>query len=203
MDAVHKRDPFDFYPTPAWCVKRLIEKLDADQLAHKFEGFPGKNWLAPGAGEGSLIRNVGRTDINWTAVELRPECRPVLEATGAKVEIADYLKWTPPSRYDVIFANPPFGLAMEFIEASLLQADMVIMLLRMGFLSTAGRSEFMNRTCPDVYIIPERPSFTANGHTDNAEYGWYLWRVGARRSRGQIAHLAPTPLAERNAKPIP
>jgi hypothetical protein len=43
------RTPDDAYETPAWCVQRLLEKLQ----------LPGGNWLEPGAGDGAIIKAVG------------------------------------------------------------------------------------------------------------------------------------------------
>src|SRR5260370_30448823 len=75
-----ERHESDFYATPRWTVHRLLEVLH----------LPGGNWLEPGAGEGDLIRAVaetGRNDINWTALELRPECKSHLEKLKPRPEI--------------------------------------------------------------------------------------------------------------------
>ena len=58
-------------------MHRLLEKL----------ALPGGNWFEPGAGEGNLIKAVNRNDINWTALELREECKPFLEALEPTPEI--------------------------------------------------------------------------------------------------------------------
>jgi hypothetical protein len=187
----------DAYPTPEWCVHRLLERLH----------LPRGRWLEPGAGEGALIKAVSRPDIEWTAVELRSECRPALVklTPASRVFIEDYLSL--PARhqinthpFDVVLANPPYTLAMEFIQASLRQANIVVMLLRLNFLATAKRNEFMRTYCPDVYVLPDRPSFTGNG-TDSIEYGWFVWRKNSsHRSSGSLSVLNQTPASERRHK---
>src|SRR6266852_476995 len=75
-----ERHESDFYATPRWTVHRLLEVLH----------LRGGDWLEPGAGEGDLIRAVaetGRNDINWTALELRPECKSHLEKLKPRPEI--------------------------------------------------------------------------------------------------------------------
>ena len=193
------RQPDDFYATPAWCVERLLEKLQ----------LPGGNWLEPGAGEGNLIKAVRRNDIRWTALELREECRPRLEALDVRPEIIitdKFIENVPEDQkplhgrhFDVAFGNPPFNLAMEFIEESLKYADTVVMLLRLNFIGTQGRCEFMQTHAPDLYILPDRPSFDGKG-SDSIEYAWFVWnKASLNRSVGQTTVLDRTPAAVRKA----
>lgn len=192
------RHPSDFYATPSWCVDRLLEKLT----------LPGGAWLEPGAGEGNIIKAVQRSDIRWTALELQPVCRPALERLTPRPEIIITDKFISPGlpeeekplngrRFDVAFGNPPFSLAQEFVEESLRYADAVVMLLRLNFLGSAGRCCFMQTHAPDVYVIPDRPSFSGRG-TDSIEYAWFVWQQGrARRSSGLVTVLNTTPLSVR------
>jgi len=185
----------DFYPTPAWCVGRLLDRLP----------LPGGRWLEPGAGEGAIIKAVARADVRWTAIELRADCRQSLEVlvNSSLVFIGDYLSSTGThplgeQSFDVILANPPFTLAMDFVQESLRRAPIVIMLLRLNFLATGKRSDFMRTHCPDVYVLPDRPSFTGKG-TDSIEYAWFVWSQGvAPRHTGKIEVLDSTPMRERS-----
>jgi hypothetical protein len=73
------------------------------------------------------------------------------------------------------------------------------MLLRLNFLGSSVRAQFMRSHTPDVYVLPNRPSFTGNG-TDSIEYTWFVWRHGnAGRAEGKLTLLSETPLAERQA----
>lgn len=178
----------DYYPTPAWCVRRLIERAE----------LPGGDWLEPAAGDGAIIRavNAVRADINWTAVELRHECRDSLVGMCFPLLGVDFLKWNSIGGYHVIVTNPPYSLAMEFVKASLPLASYVAMLLRVNFLGSAKRSAFFRDEMPDVYVLPNRPSFTGGG-TDATEYAWMVWTPERGRRRGRLEVLAETPAAER------
>lgn len=66
-----QRSEADNYQTPPWCVERLMDKI-GPQLNPE-----DNRWLEPGAGEGNVIWAVNEhlAGVNWTAVEIRPECR--------------------------------------------------------------------------------------------------------------------------------
>lgn len=190
----------DFYQTPDWCVQRLVEKL----------GLPGGKWLEPGAGEGDLIKAMGRGCVYWTALELREECRANLEKIQPPVEIIITDKFIDPSvpedqkplhgrHFDVAFGNPPYSLAIEFIQESLKYCDIVVMLLRLNFLSTRSRAPFMQEHTPDVYVLPDRPSFTGHG-TDSSEYAWFVWdKSKLPGDPGLVVVLNTTSPAEKQA----
>lgn len=194
-----KRTPADYYPTPAWCVHRLLEAAS----------FPGGRWLEVAAGEGAIIRAVDerRQDVEWTAVELRAKCKaPLAALTGARrrVRITNFLALEPAAlgeRFDLAITNPPYSVGMEMVEHSFGFADRVVMLLRLNFLASAERAPFMHRYPPDVYVMPNRPSFSGKG-TDSIEYAWFVWHPGKRRKVGRLTVLPVTPRAERaSARP--
>lgn len=198
-----QRSDADNYPTPAWPVRRLLEKLP----------LPGGPWLEPGGGAGHIIRavNAVRSDVTWWTAELREECRePLIEAVGSpeRVVIGDYLVDPPPvfpgvSRFKVAIGNPPFGLAMAFIEQALAQADIVAMLLRLNFMGSELRWDWMRHYPADLYVLPNRPSFRGYG-SDSIEYAWYVWEQGKKeRTFGLHRMLDITPLDERNAEKPP
>ena len=186
----------DVYPTPAWCVRRLLEKVP----------LPGGYWLEPCAGEGHIISAVSRvrTDVAWHAVEYRTECAsglstlvgPEQAVSGDFLTFAPYWASTSPTpRYQVILTNPPYGQAMEFIEACLPLAENVVMLLRLNFLASTTRHRFMSTHTPDVAVLPNRPSFVG-GKTDATEYCWMIW---GRQATGRLIYLDCTPSGERRA----
>lgn len=194
MSATNRSDvriPSDFYPTPAWCVRRLLEAVN----------LPGGNWLDPGAGNGAIIDAVNcvRQDVTWAAIDIRPEVEPYIVGAGANFMAADFLTLgydKTALKFDVIITNPPYSLAQGFIEKSLQMANHVAMLLRLNYLAGGKRVDFMRAMPPDVYVLPNRPSFTGQG-TDATEYAWFVWRPIAGRSCGNLRVLPATPKSER------
>jgi hypothetical protein len=181
------RSEADFYETPSWCVHRLLERLD----------LPGGMWFEPGAGTGNIIRAVNsyRKDVQWTALE-QPEFSHFPSGLVSRFIQEDYLQFSDPERFDVIIGNPPYRLAQEFIDKSLPKATWVVMLLRLNFFGTATRQPFFESTAPDVFVLPNRPSFVF-GVTDSVEYGWFVWPPDRNRKAGTIQILGLTDIGER------
>ena len=216
-----KRRPSDYYPTPSWCVDRLLEELFPAP-----EGLPGQvglpyigQWVEPCAGNGAIIRacqdwmdrcDHQRFDVEWTANELpgpdyREQHRALRAAGATETQLRDCLTWVPVAqrgRFDVCLTNPPYSQAEAFVRWGLANASTTIMLLRLGFLATAQRCELMRTYPPDVYVLPNRPSFTRGtpgtvGRTDSADYAWFVWRQPGMRRAGSIKVLRNTTIEER------
>lgn len=180
----------DNYQTPIWSVHRLLEQVP----------LPAGRWADPGAGTGNLVRavNMFRRDVEWKTYELREECREMLEAAEGSPTIGSFLDpGLHPEPCDVVFMNPPYGLAQEFVEKSLTFAGKVVALLRLNYLGASKRNGFMRERCPDVYVLPNRPSFTETGKTDSIEYAWMIWDAKRPQAQGILRVLADTPKAER------
>ena len=210
------RRPLDYYPTPAWPVYRLLEELYPAP-----DGLPGQTvlpyrarWVEPCAGDGALIRAVSdwpkrcshqQFHIDWTANDIDPdrtERLATLPLEGVSIgwppNQEDALEWTPAQRFDVALMNPPFSRGLEFVRWGMTHANTTIALLRLGFLASSKRCSFMRSNTPDVYVLPNRPSFTGDRRTDSYEYAWFIWRSSRMaRSKGQIRILADTPRKER------
>ena len=178
----------DYYPTPAWCVHRLLEALD----------LPGGRWLEPSAGDGAIIRavNTKREGVKWTAVEVRPECSAQL-LDLADHAIADFLGASLGlGHFDVAILNPPFSDAMAFIDRCKPMATWVCALERLNFLEGDARNASLRSDAPDVFVLPNRPSFTGEG-TDSIAYAWFVWGPERNRRESRIVLLPLTPAAER------
>ena len=142
------RSKYDYYPTPEWCYKNLDIDWSQFKTAHE-----------PGAGDGRIVTFLQNQGIETTYSEIQ--------------EDKNFFEWE--GDVDLIFTNPPFSLAQEFIEHSMMFAPTVIMLLRINFLSSQKRYDFWQQFPPDgLYILSKRPSFTGTG-TDSQEYAWFVW----------------------------
>lgn len=194
-----KRNTFDTYLTPPWIVRRLLEVYTP----------PGLHWFDPCAGEGAIIRTVqqGVPNVRWTANEIRSTCHPKLLSVlpEAQVVTGDFLQFEskhfyplllPELRFDVILTNPPFLYAQEFIELSCQWAKTVAMLLRLNFLGSLKRNAWLKEHTPDIYVIPDRPSFDGDS-ADSVVYAWFVWDVDKPQTKGQYEILSCTPLEER------
>jgi hypothetical protein len=188
--------PDDCYPTPAWVVDRLLEA---------WAPRPG-TLLEPAAGDGALIAAVNAKlgDRDWLAVECRATAAQACRAAGANPVVADFLTWEPGDLTDQVSAvitNPPFSRAEEFIRHAdeiCPTADLVF-LVRLGFLASSGRlALWQDVGMPDVYVLPNRPSFTGDGATDASDYAWIVVpATDIDRHVGTFRVLAETPAAVR------
>lgn len=215
-----KRIKDDAYETPPWCVKRLLENEDFySQWMNSVSGPV----LEPCAGQGNIIRTVDSYDLcmasaGWVATELRPECsgaleeacpRPASEEVGpSTVKIGDFFSqetqaFVRAHRPTCAITNPPYSLAVPFIESCLTLVDGVVaMLLRLNFGSSAKREKFFSGKMPDIYVLPDRPNFVLSdlGSTsDMQEYAWFVWPEREERARykGTWNRLGITPRSER------
>lgn len=184
--------PEDFYRTPSWTVRRLLEAWHP----------PGGLWLEPGAGSGSIIRAVNgvRSDVRWLSVEVRSEAIARLSKLCVETFAGDFLGEKPIApREDiaVVLANGPFNEAQRFIERSRVVAPnaTIAFLLRLNFVGSEERASFMRQFPPDIKTLPNRPSFTLR-LTDSIEYAWFIWPPYAR-SQGTFEVLASTSAEER------
>lgn len=200
-----QRAEYDYYPTPAWCVDRLLDDCGADLF-----GGQDVEALEPTVGDGAVVRacerwawNAGLARPRWTGVELRRGALADGTPLVHHVEGVDFRSWEPEipldsGTFDVCIGNPPFSLAESIVRRCLGMADRVAMLLRVGFLGSAERFPFWQEFGDDcaLRVLPDRPSFDGEG-TDSATYGWFVW--GCPDVRG-VRVLEPTLAAVRAAQ---
>lgn len=189
-----QRREHDAYYTPPWCVERLLEDPD---LPFDLSGL----WLEPTAGNGDIILPFGDRQIFWTACDIRPECRLPLHRLGAHVHIGDFRKSSHTMKanlrshnqalFDVAISNPPFGIAEDIMTTCMKFARFTCLFLRINYLASKGRCSFLRTFPPDVFVLPNRPSFTGDGKTDATEYAWFIWPQHPRKF-GRSKVLAKT-----------
>ena len=157
------RNAYDFYPTPNWCYEKL--PIDFSNYNTALEPCAGDYRIA------DFLDDKGLKDIDTCEIQ----------------DDMDFMDYT--GNVDLIFTNPPFSMAQEFIEKSLIHADTVIMLLRLNFLGAQKRHKFWVENEPDaLFILSKRPSFTGKG-TDSTEYAWFVWQKGDKYIQPGIYHI--------------
>jgi hypothetical protein len=167
MSATNRRanlKPLDLYETPDWLTLALIPHL---------RKYNPRGILEPAVGGGAIARILKREfpEANITVGDV---------TTGQDFRVHDY-----GGPFDLIMTNPPYSLAMEFIQRALpldAQGGTVALLLRVNFMGGQERASF-RRKCGSklsLYISPRRPDFTGEGG-DATEYAWFVWDDNPRR----------------------
>lgn len=147
------RNENDFYPTPISCIDSITQFINYSKITSFHE---------PCFGEGVIFNAI-----------------PIANKTYCELTLGiDYLEAIVPP-VDLIVTNPPFSLALPFLEKSLKEAGTVIYLLRLNFLGSQQRRPFWQANQPThLFTLAKRPSFTGKG-TDATEYAWFVWdRLG-------------------------
>ena len=187
-----KREPSDNYPTPGWCVRRLLEVWQP----------PAGVLVEPCCGDGAIIRQMRRADWHWISYDVRE-----VEAVAEVHRQADFLTIaTPGPTVKAVVTNPPYSQAEEFIRHSrrLYQYAELVFLLRLAFLASGDRVRLWSDLgVPSVYVLPNRPDFTGGGG-DSTDYGWFHFEPRRiHQGVGALCILKLTPLAERRADKPP
>lgn len=149
-----QRNEHDTYETPKWVVDAFLKLVPIR-----------KDWsyMEPCRASGRFYNEL-----------------PIGSAWGEIRDGVDYLN-TAYSRVDCILTNPPYLLAQEFVEKAHKDADVVIMLLRLGFLESMRRFEFWKEYPLDHLVtLSKRPSFTDDGKTDGAGYAFFIWDANGK-----------------------
>ena len=165
---ISERNEYDFYATPEWCYEKLDFPFHLFKPAHE-----------PCRGDGRIVNFLKDRGLAVTSTEIR--------------EGEDFFDWS--EQTDLIFTNPPFSIAQEFIEHSLEHAKCVVMLLRINFLGSKKRYDFWKKNpASAMYVLTKRPSFTGKG-TDATEYAWFVWQKEEYVKPG-IHHMEPPTISK-------
>lgn len=192
---------YEFYPTPHWAVHRILgAMLPLPVYALLTPPVYGR-WLEPCVGAGNIIGAVreyyaGSRGPDWTTVDIRPEANADYTT--------DFLTWQPPRRHQLCLMNPPFSKAIEFADKAFSCCDYVIMLQRLDWLASERRCEWMRAHTPNVFVLPNRPSF-AGGGTDGRDYAWFVWSIDDEYSghSARMVVLPNTPVEQRDKGDAP
>lgn len=102
----------EFYPTPRWLIKKMLEDIDIEKI---------KYILEPSAGKGDIIDEIknkyeqsyqygySNPKVDIDAIEIDENLRNLLKGKEYKVVFNDFLKFNTYKKYDLIVMNPPFS----------------------------------------------------------------------------------------------
>lgn len=169
---VHQRQVDDFYATPSDTTKKILDKLELKGSI-----------LEPACGQGH---------ISEVLKEYYPNAKVIstdLVDRGYADEIKDFLN-DDFEKVDNVITNPPFKYAKEFVTKGLeISNDKVIMLLKIQFLESKSRKEFLeNSPLKYIYVFSERQNTMKDGSPINPLNGkpwsstmllaWFVWEKG-------------------------
>jgi hypothetical protein len=177
----------DFYPTPAWCTRRILLALGTDYLKRNDPGphqnfLDGGSFLEPCAGDGAIVNVIREAWPGATVNGGDVRNLPAPATLNGSWSVGSFDRLI--ARYDVVITNPPFSLAPEIIAHFLPRCDWLILLLRSSFkLVSEGRKDRPGHNyrdnMPDEYKLPQRPEFVASekckgtpGNQPESGCGW-------------------------------
>jgi hypothetical protein len=171
-------NPDDFFRTPAACVDLILPFLPTAGSV-----------LEPCAGDGAIVAALRARGVDCVdAIEIDEDRAAKVRAIGGDVLCSDALGpeaagiWQ--AAHGLILTNPPFSLAMEFVELALASQrphrGTSAFLLRLSWLASSKRAAFHRENPSDVYVLSRRPSFTGDGKSDSTDYAFFVWGPGPR-----------------------
>jgi SAM-dependent methyltransferase len=118
----------------------------------------------------------------------------------------DFMAWaaTTDERYDLIISNPPFSLALPFVQHALrllAPGGTLVYLLRLSWFAgkvrydgtVRGKQKYapLHSVNPPIRaaVLVERPSFTGGG-TDGEEYAFFAYQQANLRLTTQVDLLS-------------
>lgn len=168
----------DFYATNPKAVTMLLEKYNILKTGNKV--------LEPCCGMGHISKTVEKYyGIDVDKIDL------VDRGCGAIID--DFLTHSFDNQYDTIITNPPYSLALEFIEKSLDIVNpngVVAMFLKIQFLEGQKRKEFFESNPPKyIYVFRNRMATWNNGEELDPNgkrwattmcHAWFIWEKGSK-----------------------
>jgi predicted RNA methylase len=169
----NRRDPMDsldFFPTPPWATRALMECVLDGEIKDRFVWEP-----AAGAGHMAEVLSE-QAEVFASDVHDYGKGYAIGSFVG---EGADVLE--PARRYDWIITNPPFNLAVEFAERALTLSDGVALLVRSAWLEGGERyTRLFSKREPNIVAqfcerVPMVKGRWDPGATTATSYCWVIW----------------------------
>ncbi len=190
----HPRGSLDYFPTPPWATRAPINEV----LLPYGIGTTTKRVRDPAAGGGHMavplreafsavdVSDVHNWGINPEIRDFTFETRETLLADGHELP-----HW--------IFCNPPFEIAMDFLERALsIATEGVAFLCRLGWITGQERHDkiFGPRKprffCPFAERVPMIEGVWDPEASTATDYAWYIWLLEEEQpARTEVWHLPP------------
>lgn len=171
------RHAWDYYRTPLWAIREFLDSFTnfetIPQHARILDPCAGGDDDFPFMPYPTVLIERGFNPHQITTIDVREDSLAQYKA--------DYLTF-PKVTYDLVISNPPFNLALEFIEKGLGDTEdggLVIMLLRMSILGSVKRFPFWQEHMPKwIFMHHRRMTFTHQQNIDSVEYAHFVWQKG-------------------------
>ena len=181
----YERHVSDFYITPQEPIRQFLEKfLSIETLNQDIK------ILDPCAGGNDkydmpyfkVLESLGFNNIRTADIRQNSQARFKLDFLN---DVLDF------EYFDLTISNPPFNLAIEFINKALNNTKnngFVIMILRLNFFGSQSRKKFFAENMPKYcFVHSKRISFFPEdfeldgkvykkGSTDSIEYAHFVWQ---------------------------
>lgn len=161
----------DYYPTPAWCTRSLLDFLENKAKVDEFNTC----W-EPAAGGGHMIKVLEEKFNKVYASD-------IYDHRNIGFRIHDFSSGRGGYRSDWIITNPPFKLGEEFTIRALRKAVKgVAMLCRIQWVESNRRYENLFNPHPPSYVVvyPVRLNLYQGKVLKDDRggvicYAWYIW----------------------------
>lgn len=154
------RRAHDFYPTPSWATRELLNRVDINGTV-----------LEPCVGAGDMTRELAAVG------QLRTNDLDVTHQADSHEDATNKRWWNTLPQYDWVITNPPFNVAHKILPHACEHATKgVAMLLRLTYLEPCeGRDMWLSVNPPHRLIVLPRISFTGDGKADSVTCAWFVW----------------------------
>lgn len=170
-----EREENDFYPTSPYCTEDLLKR----------ETFNGLTWECA-CGEGDISKVLQKNGLSVISTNIIDRgygdgIHNFLSNSEIKFDL--FSDFEIPKYVNNIITNPPYTLALDFINKSkIIATDKIAMLLKTVFLeSEIRKSMFLDKKFPlkCIYQYSKRVSLYKNGiklkNSGMIAYAWYVW----------------------------
>lgn len=177
------RRAFDFYPTPSWATKTLLDHVPEVRASRILEP-------CVGAGDMSAVLWASGCTVLTNDVDRTRQADTYLDARQRE-------SWRAFQIVEWIVSNPAFAFAPKIIPLAFEHATRgVAMFLRLSYLEPCdGRGEWLAEHPPTRQIVLPRVSFTGDGNTDSVTCAWFVWATDGQPLEGPPIVIVP-PIAE-------